>query len=74
MRIENESPTGFRLAWDLPETESCYGDGNIVILLTYRVLCIIISYLLVYVFVLFKTLFLVVKFYSNHFIVQNANM
>ncbi|WAQ93654.1 hypothetical protein MAR_006125 [Mya arenaria] len=36
MRIENKSPTGFRLAWDLPETESCYGKADIVIILTFK--------------------------------------
>ncbi|WAQ93644.1 hypothetical protein MAR_006115, partial [Mya arenaria] len=36
MRIENKSPTGFRLAWDLPESESCYGAADIVIILTNR--------------------------------------
>ncbi|XP_052796120.1 uncharacterized protein LOC128228694 [Mya arenaria] len=36
MRIENKSPTGFRLAWDLPESESCFGAADIVIILTNR--------------------------------------
>ncbi|WAQ93640.1 FER-like protein [Mya arenaria] len=36
MRIENKSPTGFRLAWDLPESESCYGAADIVIILTHK--------------------------------------
>ncbi|XP_052770744.1 angiopoietin-1 receptor-like [Mya arenaria] len=36
MRIENKSPTGFRLAWDLPESESCFGAADIVIILTDR--------------------------------------
>ncbi|WAQ93651.1 hypothetical protein MAR_006122 [Mya arenaria] len=36
MRIENKSPTGFRLAWDLPESDSCYGASDIVIILTNR--------------------------------------
>ncbi|WAQ93645.1 hypothetical protein MAR_006116 [Mya arenaria] len=36
MRIENKSPTGFRLAWDLPESESCFGAADIIIILTNR--------------------------------------
>ncbi|XP_052809614.1 uncharacterized protein LOC128238075 [Mya arenaria] len=36
MRIEDKSPTAFRLAWDLPDSESCYGASNIVIILTFK--------------------------------------
>ncbi|XP_052799359.1 uncharacterized protein LOC128230970 [Mya arenaria] len=35
VNIENVSPTGFRLTWQLPEPESCYGAADIVIILTH---------------------------------------
>jgi len=38
VRVENKSLTGFRLAWDLPEAESCYGAAEIIIFLTFKVI------------------------------------
>ncbi|KAH3716767.1 hypothetical protein DPMN_059496, partial [Dreissena polymorpha] len=33
-RIVNNTPTGFRITWDLPEKQSCYGRADIVIILS----------------------------------------
>ncbi|KAH3716775.1 uncharacterized protein LOC127855045 [Dreissena polymorpha] len=33
-RIVNKTPNGFRITWDLPEKQSCYGTADIVIILS----------------------------------------
>ncbi|XP_052246346.1 uncharacterized protein LOC127855047 [Dreissena polymorpha] len=34
LRVVNKTPTGFRIEWDLPSRESCYGRADIVIILS----------------------------------------
>ncbi|XP_052232523.1 angiopoietin-1 receptor-like [Dreissena polymorpha] len=36
LRVVNKTPTGFRLQWDLPTRESCYGRADILIILSRR--------------------------------------
>ena len=37
IRIETKSDTGFRVAWDLPETPSCYGAADIILMILKKV-------------------------------------